>query len=236
MSKVLLAVTSYNGQFYPDGAKTGLFASEAIHPFEAFKAKGLDVQIVSETGEFGYDEHSLVEDFLNGDARDIYNNPHSEYNISLKNIKKASEINPAEYSIFFAAGGHGTCFDFPQAENLAKAAAEIYAQGGIVSAVCHGPLIFNAIKDIKTGKLLAEGKTITGFTDAGEKEMGVDSVVASNNLLTIESMAKNIGANYKAPLGNWDDFTFTDQRVITGVNPQSAQSTAKKCIAALNGH
>lgn len=234
MSKVLLAITSYNDVFYEDGAKTGVFATEAIHPFEVFKAKDFDVQFVSETGEFGWDEHSLSDDFLKGDDRDILNNPKSEFNISLKQIKKASDINPAEYSIFFAAGGHGTCFDFPEAKNLVKAAEAIYAQGGVVAAVCHGPLIFNSMKDPKTGKPLVENKTITGFTDAGEKDMNLESIITSRGLLTIESMAKNLGANYKSPAGNWDDFSYTDGRVVTGVNPASAFSTAKNALLALN--
>lgn len=236
MSKVLLAITSYNQPFYEDGAKTGLFASEAIHPFEAFKAKGFDVDFVSETGEFGYDEHSLAENFLDGDIKDIYENKKSEYNINLKQLKKASDINPAEYGIFFAAGGHGTCFDFPEAKGLVKAAESIYAQGGVVSAVCHGPLIFNSMKDPKTGKPLIENKTVTGFTDEGEKEMKLETIIASQKLLTVESMSKDLGANYKGPQGNWDDFSLSDGRIVTGVNPFSAISTAQKAILALNNN
>ncbi len=32
--KALIAITSYNGVIYPDGTKTGLFYTEALHPYE----------------------------------------------------------------------------------------------------------------------------------------------------------------------------------------------------------
>lgn len=61
--KVLLALTSYNGDFYEDGAKTGVFVVEAMHPFNLFTEKGFEVDFVSETGKYGWDEHSLIPDF-----------------------------------------------------------------------------------------------------------------------------------------------------------------------------
>jgi putative intracellular protease/amidase len=32
------------------------------------------------------------------------------------------------------------------------------------------------------------------------------------------------------PAGVWDDFHFTDGRLVTGTNPQSARSTAKAAL------
>ena len=234
MPKVVIAVTSYNKQFYQDGKKTGLFAVEAIHPFETFKAHGYDVEFVSETGTFGYDEHSLGEDALNGDDLAIYTNKNSDYSIGLKNIKKPSEINADEYDIFFASAGHGTLFDYPHADGLHKIAQTIWKNGGVVSAVCHGPAIFDNLIDPNTGKPLIEGKTITGFTDAGETVLQVDSLMKDLGLESIEDIAKKLGAHYSAPSGPWDDYSIADGKLVTGVNPQSAASTAKKAIQALN--
>jgi len=59
--KVLLAITSYNGVFYDDGKKTGLFYGEALHPYEEFKKAGFEVDLATETGTFGIDEHSVSE-------------------------------------------------------------------------------------------------------------------------------------------------------------------------------
>lgn len=234
MTKVLLAVTSYGGPFYGEGQTTGLYATEAIHPFEAFRAKGFEVQFVSLDGSYTYDPHSIQEDALNGDDKAIYLDKNSDYNVHLKNIKKISEVDPSEYDIFFAAGGHGTCVDFSEFNDVVGAAEKIYAKGGVVGAVCHGPIIFNTMKDLATGKPLIEGRKITGFTDQGEKDMGVMSYLEEHHHLTVEGMAKTLKADYSAPATPWEDYSITDGRIVTGVNPASALSTAQKSIQALN--
>lgn len=87
--------------------------------------------------------------------------------------------------------------------------------------------------DQATGKPLIEGKSITGFTDLGEIMLKVDSIMKENNLLSIEDVAKKFGAKYLAPIGPWDDYTVADGKLITGVNPASAASTAKRSLIAL---
>lgn len=234
MVKALIAVTSYNEEFYPDGKKTGLFITEALHPFQVFKAKGYDVDFVSETGTFGYDDHSLEESFLNGDDLAVYQDKHSDYNISTKNIKKASDVDPSEYSIIYFSGGHGTVYDFPHAKGLQKLAQEIYKSNGVVAAVCHGPVIFDNLTDPSTGKLLAQGKKVTGFTDIGESDMGLTPLLKQKDLFTVQDVFKKVGADYQAPSTPWEDFTVVDGKLVTGTNPASASSTAKKAILALS--
>ncbi|EGV60949.1 plasma membrane heat shock protein [Yamadazyma tenuis] len=232
MPSVLIALPSYHGPFFNDGTTTGTFAVEVIHPFEAFKAKGYDIDFASRTGSFGYDDHSLTEDFLKGDDKAILEDPNSEYNITLKKIKKASDVNPKDYDIFFAVGGYGASFDFPTATDVVKVAEDIYANGGVVAAVCHGPAIFTNMKDPSTGKPLIAGKNVTGFTDEGEKLFDTDKPLVKYNLDTMEGVAKKTGANFKLPGAPFDDFTVTDGRVVTGVNPASAGSTARAAIIA----
>lgn len=233
MTKALIALTSYNGDFYADGAKTGVFVVEALHPFNYYTEKGYEVQFVSETGSFGFDEHSLIPDFLSGKDKEDYENKDSAFNKTLALTKSASEINADEYKIFFASAGHGTLFDYPTAKGLQNIASEIYANGGVIAAVCHGPAIFDGLMDKSTGKPLVEGKSITGFTDVGEVMLGVDVAMKDRNLLSIEDIAKKYNAKYLAPIGPWDDFTIADGRLVTGVNPASATSTAKRSVQAL---
>ncbi|CCF60502.1 hypothetical protein KAFR_0K01480 [Kazachstania africana CBS 2517] len=230
--RVLIALTSYHGPLYADGSKTGVFLVEALHPFNTYKARGYEVDFVSETGSFGWDAHSLTEDFLNGQDRKDYENKDSEFNKALANVKKPSEVNAADYSIFFASAGHGTLFDYPTAKGLQSIAADIYEQGGVLSAVCHGPAIFDGLNDKKTGKNVLTGKVITGFTDVGEAIMGVDTVMKEKNLLSVEDIAKKYNVKYLAPIGPWDDFSITDGRIVTGVNPASASSVATRSMDA----
>ncbi|KAK9759418.1 plasma membrane heat shock protein [Basidiobolus ranarum] len=69
--KALLAITSYNGAFYADGSKTGLFYTEALHPYEALVNAGFEVDLASETGQYGIDGHSLAKDFLTEDDEKV---------------------------------------------------------------------------------------------------------------------------------------------------------------------
>ncbi|CUM67946.1 uncharacterized protein PRCAT00005659001 [Priceomyces carsonii] len=234
MVKALIAVTSYNGVFYDDGKKTGLFVVEALHPYNVFKSKGIDVDFASETGTFGFDEHSLEKDFLNGSDLEAYSDKNSGFRQGLAHIKKASDVNADDYDIFFASAGHATMFDYPTAKNLKAIALKIWSKGGVVAAVCHGPAIFENFDDPKTGKPLIQGKTITGFTDEGEKILKVDEIMKKNHLLSIQDVAKKYGASYSAPKGPWDDYSITDGKLVTGVNPASAASTALKAIQQLS--
>lgn len=235
MVKVLIAVTSYNEIFYNDGAKTGLFVSEALHPFLVFREKNYDVDFVSETGTVGYDEHSLSVDFLNGNDATIFNDKNSEFNISISKIKKASDVNPDDYQIVYFAGGHGTVYDFPQAAGLHKVTQQIWKSNGVVAAVCHGPAIFDGLKDPENpNKLLVDGKTITGFTNSGEEIMGVVETLEKKNLGSIENLSTKLGAKFSPPSAAFDDHSIVDGRLVTGANPASATSTAVKAIDALS--
>ena len=233
IKKALIAVTSYHGDFYPDGKKTGIFVVEALHPFEVFIANGYQVDIVSETGNYGWDEHSLVEPYLIGKDLQIFKDKSSAFQKAMTNIKSPDQINSAEYEIFFASAGHGTLFDYPKAKGLQKLASDIYDNGGVVGAVCHGFAIFDGLVDKQTGKPLIEGKAYTGFTSIGEKLLKIEDVMKEKKLLFVEDLGKKYNAKYLAPLGPWDDFSIADGRVVTGVNPQSAHSTALRCIEAL---
>lgn len=227
---VVIAITSYCGPFYADGANTGLFVIEAMHPFNEYRKQGYNVTFVSETGSYGFDDHSLVPDFLSGQDKADFDNAASEFQVGLSQCKRASEVHGADYDIFFAAAGHGTLFDFPTASGLQRIAAEVYAHGGCVAAVCHGPVIFANLLDSATGKPLVQGKSITGFTDEGEVVLGVMDKMRAEKLPTVEDVARDVGAKYLGPIGPWDDYSVTDGRVVTGVNPASAGSTAKRSI------
>lgn len=49
-------------------------------------------------------------------------------------------VYSSDYKAIFYAGGHGPMFDLPDNQDIAKLAVSIYENGGIVSAVCHGPV------------------------------------------------------------------------------------------------
>ncbi|CAI4810053.1 BAF_collapsed_G0054200.mRNA.1.CDS.1 [Saccharomyces cerevisiae] len=70
-------------------------------------------------------------------------------------------------------------------KNLQDIASKIYANGGVIAAICHGPLLFDGLIDIKTTRPLIEGKAITGFPLEGEIALGVDDILRSRKLTTV---------------------------------------------------
>jgi putative intracellular protease/amidase len=132
--RAVIAITSAIAPLH-DGKDTGLFISEALHPFNVFKAAGFEVDLVSEKGTYGPDWLSLRESFLNGEDKKQYEDLKSEFREKLDNMPEVSSIDGKNYGIFFAAAGHAALIDFPHARGLQKIATDIWNQGGVMSSV-----------------------------------------------------------------------------------------------------
>ena len=105
--KALISISSFNGAIYPNGQKTGLFFTEALHPFEVLTQAGFEVDIASETGTYGLNEISLTAPFLAGSDKAVFDNPKPPFNLkSNSELKKASDLKKEEYGLFFASAGH----------------------------------------------------------------------------------------------------------------------------------
>ncbi|GAB5591843.1 plasma membrane heat shock protein [Umbelopsis nana] len=227
--KALISITSYNGVLYGDGKRTGLFYNEALHPYLVFTKAGFQVDLASETGTYGLDEHSTEKTFLSDEDEKILHDPNHEFNVKLKNLHKASDLKPSDYGLLFASAGHGTLWDYPTAKGLIAIAEDIYKRGGVVAAVCHGPAILPYVKD-SNGKSIINGKTVTGFTTQGEIELNVMDEIKAAGVKTVEEDAAEAGAKYVSPPHPFDDFEQVDGRVVTGANPASAHSTAAAAV------
>ena len=233
--KALIAITSYNEVFYPDGKKTGLFFTEALHPFEVLTEAGFEVELATETGKFGYDDHSLTPDFATAEDQAVYRNHDHPFMVKLvQQLKNASDLKKSDYWLFFASAGHASLYDYPHARGLQSIAEDVWARGGIVSAVCHGPAILPGILDAATGKSIIAGKAVTGFTTEGEIVLDILEKVKRDQVPTIEEGAAGVGAKYLSPLHPFDDYSVTDGRVVTGANPASARSTAERAVKAFD--
>ncbi|OGM48682.1 chaperone protein HSP31 [Aspergillus bombycis] len=232
--KALIAITSAHAPLYPEGKETGLFITEALHPFNVFKKAGFEVDLVSEDGTYQPDWLSQQKEWLPEEDRAVWEDRSSEFRSKLDNLLSPKDINPDNYGLFFASAGHASLIDYPNAKGLQSTAAKVYTDGGIVSAVCHGGAIFPGIIDPATGKSVIAGRRVTGFTTRGEEEEGVLDTIKSWNRPTIESSAASSGATYVSPAGPWDAFTITDGRIVTGANPASAHVTAEAAVKAFD--
>lgn len=230
--RALIAVTSAHAPLYKDNKETGLFITEALHPYNVFTDKGFEVDFVSETGAYQPDWLSQTDDWLKGEDKEAWEGKKGEFRQKLDAMAKAGDVDPDQYGIFFASAGHASLIDYPDAKQLQRLAAKVYSDGGIVSAVCHGGAIFPGVENPVTNESIINGKKVTGFTTKGEEEEGVLDTIRKWNRPTIEEAAAKSGASYVSPPGPWDSFTQTDGRIVTGANPASAHATAEAAVKA----
>ncbi|GMK54870.1 hypothetical protein CspeluHIS016_0114560 [Cutaneotrichosporon spelunceum] len=231
--RALIAITSAHAPLYPGGKETGLFITEALHPFEVFRKAGFEVDLASETGKYSADWLSTTDEWLKPEDRKVYEDKNSEFRRKLDTMQTPDKLNADDYGLFFASAGHASLIDYPDAKGLQKFASGVWADGGVVSAVCHGGAIFKGIVDDK-GTPIIKGRNVTGFTTQGEEEEGILDTIKSWDRPTIEASAASLGANYVSPPGPWDSFTQTDGRLVTGANPASATATAEAAVAAFD--
>ncbi|MCS3529807.1 type 1 glutamine amidotransferase domain-containing protein [Chryseobacterium sp. JUb7] len=220
--KILFVVTSHD-QKGDTGEKTGYYLGEVSHPWEVLHNADFEIDFVSPKGGT-----PPVDGF---DLKDPVNKKFWEnktYKNKIDHSLKPSQINPDDYSAIFYAGGHGAMWDFADNSELAAIASKIYENGGIVAGVCHGPAGLVNIK-LNNGKYLVDGKKISAFTNEEESEVKLTNVVP----FLLEDQLKERGAEFEKS-GLWQNHVVTDQKVITGQNPQSAKSVGEAILKELN--
>jgi D-lactate dehydratase len=229
--KALISISSFNGAIYPNGHRTGLFFTEALHPFRVFTQAGFEVDLASETGTFGFDYNSLQPPFLSGSDKAIYNNSDHPFMVKLNSqLMKASDLKKGEYGVFFASAGHAALYDYPIAKGLHAIASDVWDRGGIVGTVCHGPAILPGVIDSKTGKSIVEGRTVTGFTIEGELIFNILDKLRQDKVVPVVEAVTAAGGYYSTSMNAFDDYSVTSGRLVTGTNPQSGRSTAERIV------
>nr|OQO21737.1 hypothetical protein B0A51_09089 [Rachicladosporium sp. CCFEE 5018] len=225
--RALIAVTSATAPLH-HGKVSGLFISEALHPYKVFKAAGFEVTFASGKGTYAVDWLSEQDDYLPADERKQK---------QLDGMLKASTIKDGkDFGIFFASAGHAALIDYPTAINLQRLASDVYGAGGVVSAVCHGAALLPGAIDQTTRKSIIAGRTITGFTTEGEEVMGIDETLRKEwKVKYADELVGAVGAKYVRPAGVWADQYYVDGRSVSGVNPRSAKSTAEASVKVFEG-
>jgi putative intracellular protease/amidase len=232
----VIAVPSTHGPFFFDGAESGFFAVEAFKPYNILIENGYSVQIVSETGEAAPDPSSLTEEHFTKDELEQAKSPNSPFNLALKQIKKAADVDPKKFTIFYAVGGQPAPLDYPGATNLHHLASEIYKNGGVVSSVCFGCTILPYIK-APDGESVVKGKEVTWYESKEEIESWLHYIGEQyrskylDNLVNTSTLAKNLGATTTQPKGGDDeDLTIVQGRLVSGANPKSTVSSITAVI------
>jgi len=146
----------------------------------------------------------------------------------LKTTVPLAQVKSAEFDAVFFVGGFGVMWDFPDDEHVQRVSKEVYEQGGIVSAVCHGPAALLNVK-LSNGSLLMKDRDVTAFTNGEEDAVECRTVVP----YTCEDKFNEMGAKFSDG-GVFKSNVEVSGRVITGQNPPSADACAKAVVAAMS--
>ncbi len=144
----------------------------------------------------------------------------------LKNTKKLSDINQADYDAVFYPGGHGPLWDLAEDKTSIALIEAFYTNNKPVGFVCHAP---GALKNVKVnGEFLVKGKKVTGFSNTEEEAVGLTKVVP----FLLEDALQTNGATY-SKVADWHPYAVEDGLLITGQNPASSKLVAEKIIRSI---
>lgn len=225
--KILVVMTNHSA--YPSRSdKTGLWLTELTHFYDVALAASYEMDFVSPLGgEVPLDERSLKSIYLDKSARQHLADP--AFMQRLKTTLAPNAINPTQYKAIYYTGGHGTMWDFPNNKALQNISEQIYRQGGVVSAVCHGVGGLLPLQD-ENGKPLIAGRTVTGFANIEETLSGIKSQVP----FSLQNGLIERGAKYKEAFIPFTSYVVSDDRIITGQNPQSSKEIAEAVVKRLS--
>ena len=224
--KIGIIVT--NQDSYPEHNRpTGLWLSELVHFWDVLEKDGYSFDIISpKGGKIPLEPKSLEGVAFDKATKARYND--EEFMAQLDNTISAADASWERYEAIYYTGGHGVMYDFLDDENLHKLNRDMYENGRVISAVCHGYCGLLNTK-LSNNEYLLKGKTITGFSWFEEKLANVAKIVPYN----AEQIAKERGCNYKKAMIPLTPFVKTDGKLVTGQNPFSATLTAKKTLEVL---
>ena len=89
-----------------------------------------------------------------------------------KHTPAIKDLSGSDYDIVFFVGGFGAMYDFPNDEHVQRLSREVYEAGGVVAAVCHGPIALVNVK-LSDGEYLVKGKNVGGFCNEEEEIIGL---------------------------------------------------------------
>ena len=224
---VLMVLTSHD-KLGNTGRKTGFWLEELAAPYYVFKDAGFQITLASPKGgqpplDPKSDEPKFQTDITRRFTKD------ADANGQLAKTVRLDGVAQQDYDTVFYPGGHGPMWDLAEDEHSIKLLESFVAAGKNFAIVCHSTGALRHVK-LPNGRLLVEGKTVTGFTNGEEEEMGLTTVVP----FLVEDEMMRLGATF-SKVKNWGVHTVADGHLITGQNPASSGPAARLLIDVLKG-
>ncbi len=223
--KVLMVLTSHD-QLGNTGRKTGFWLEELAAPYYVFRDTGAQITLASpKGGRPPLDPKSNEPNFQTDITRRFEKDTDAEAHLG--RTLRLDSVRQEDYDTVFYPGGHGPMWDLAEDKDSVKLLESFLATGKTVAVVCHST---GALRHVKTpgGRLLVAGKTVTGFTNGEEEEVGLTKVVP----FLVENEMLRLGATF-SKVKNWGVHTVADGQLISGQNPASSGPAARLLIDTL---
>lgn len=226
--KVLIVVTSHGfiGEDEASSEKdTGYFLSEVTHPYYELKAAGFEIDIASPEGGLPPMDPGSYK--LSDDDNKRFMETREDWQ-KMETTLRLADINSEDYAAIVFAGGHGTMWDFPDNADIQRLTREIYENGGVVAAVCHGPAALVNVT-LSDGKYLVANRDVSTFTNMEERIVRLYSDMP----FLLETRLEQRGANIHKSWIPFRNKVSVDERLVTGQNPNSARTMGSEIVHLL---
>jgi putative intracellular protease/amidase len=219
--KILMVLTSHD-QLGNTGRKTGFWLEEGAAPYFVFRDAGVQLTLASpKGGQPPIDPKSdLPENQTAAMAR--FKKDEAAQKAFAHTVQLA-DVKAEDFDTVFYSGGHGPMWDLAESPVSIALLESFYNSGKPIALVCHSPGVLRHVK--YKGEPLVKGKHVTGFTNGEEEEVKLTHVVP----FLVEDELLRLGAVFEK-MANWQPFSITDGRLITGQNPASSTSTAQALL------
>ncbi len=219
--KILMVFTSHD-RLGDTGLKTGFWLEEGAAPYFVFRDAGVQLTLASpKGGQPPIDPKS--DDPQNQTPAQIRFKKDAEAQKAFANTLRLADVKAEDFDTIFYPGGHGPMWDLAEDPVSIALLESFYNSGKPIALVCHSPGVLRHVK--YKGEPLVKGKQVTGFTNGEEEFMKLTKVVP----FLVEDELLRLGAIFEKKK-NWDPFTITDGRLITGQNPASSTITAQALL------
>ncbi len=223
--KILMVLTSHD-QLGNTGRKTGFWLEEFAAPYYRFKDAGAEITIASpKGGQPPLDPKSNEPTFQTDLTHRFEADPATQ--AKLASTVPLDRVRQEDFDTVFYPGGHGPMWDLAEDRNSIRLLESFVTAHKPVAVVCHST---GALRHVRksNGKPLVEGKTVTGFTNGEEDEVGLTTVVP----FLVEDEMMSLGATF-SKVKNWGVHVITDGFLITGQNPASSGPAATALLDIL---
>ena len=231
MSDLLMIVTGATSLTMKDGSEhpTGFWAEELVTAHRDLVAAGHRVTIATPGGVTPtVDAVSLGADVV-GSAETV-----AELESYLASIADelvaavpVADVDSADFAAVVLPGGHGPMADLAVDPAVGRVLVAANDAGTIIAPFCHGPaaLLSATLAD---GTNAFAGRRLTVFTDEEERTGGT----GENTPWWVETALRDAGVVVESA-APWSDHVVVDGNLITGQNPQSSASVARRVLEAL---